>query len=112
MWNRASETLPDANIVCLVCRRVSDSRVSPKFETHPMTAEWNGEEWIDIEGDSVDNVVFWQELPKVSSVESVKEKIQACLSHDACEITECCYFTRQKELSAMLKYIKELEERQ
>ena len=111
-WNRVADGMPGENIACLVCRRVSDMKAFPQYETHPMTAEWNGKEWVDIEGDVVENVVYWQECPKVSRFEGVKDKLQACLDNDACEMTECCYFTKQKELSALLKYINELEEKQ
>lgn len=110
-WINAKDKLPDNDVVCLVSSRVSDSKAFPQYVTHPLSAEWNGREWVDIDGEIVKNVVYWQEIPKVSQFIGIKEKIQACLEKDTCENTECCYFTTQREMSALLKYIKELEGR-
>ena len=111
-WIMAKDKLPDEGKVCLVSCRINDSSGFPKYITHPMSVEWDGKEWIDIEGEVVENVIYWQEEPTVSSFAGAVEKIQACIEKDSCENKECCYFTTQRELSALLKYIKELEERQ
>lgn len=110
-WTSVTEGFPEEDVPCLISYRVSDSKAFPRYKTHPLTAEWDGTNWTDIDGDIVKNVAFWQRLPEVSQYESAKDKMRSCLEKDTCENTECCYFTTQKELSALLKYIKEMEER-
>lgn len=111
-WIKVTDRLPDEDTICLVSCRIADSKQFPKYTTHPLSAEWNGKEWVDIEGETVKNVEYWCELPTVNKYVGVIEKIEACVANDACEETDCCYFTKQRELSALLKYIKDMEERQ
>ena len=112
-WINVNDRLPEPgeDVPCLICYRVSDPKAFPQYRTHPLAAEWDGKTWTDVEGDIVSSVVYWQELPKVSQYAGAVDKIQACIEKDSCENTECCYFTTQREMSALLKYIKELEER-
>ena len=111
-WVSVKDQLPGEDVACIISYRINDSKAFPQYKTHPLTAEWDGANWVDIDGDIVKSVVYWQELPQVTPCEIAKEKMLECLAKDTCESTDCCYFTTQKELSALLKYIKEMEERQ
>lgn len=109
-WVSAKETLPDIETACLVSTRVLSMASWKKYCTYPLSAAWDGKEWVDVNGDIVYDVEYWQELPKVDERIGIIEKLIGCVENEHCENKDCCYFTTFDELEALLKYMKGQEE--
>lgn len=110
-WNKVTEKMPEEDDVCLVACESLNAEGVPVCITYPLSVGWDGKEWTDINGEVVGDVAFWTELPQVTDCKLILEKLHYCLENDACEKADCCYFTTQKEIGALLEYIKELEGR-
>lgn len=106
-WVNIQDCMPEPEIPCFLAVRDIHSEMP---ETYPISAAWNGSEWVDANGDVVNNVEFWQELPKISRVEITIRKLMNCAGNDKCENNDCCYFATLDELGALLRYIREKED--
>lgn len=110
-WVSVKDGLPDEETVCLVACESLNTEGVPVYTTYPLSAGCDGKEWTDVNGEVIYDVAFWTELPQVTDCRQILEKLHNCLMNDTCEKQYCCYFTTQKEISALLKYIKKLEGR-
>lgn len=106
-WFSVDE-LPDMETACLVAIKDDCGR----YITHPLSAAWDGKEWVDINGEKIDGVCYWQEIPVVDCSKDAIERLKHCIEKDTCEYVDCCYFASQADMAAVLKYIKKLEELQ
>ena len=101
-WIKSQDSIPDSQIPCIVTRRdMGMTSVYPKF------AEWDGNEWVDIDGDPVTGVIAWRQAPVYDSrLENALEKLKGCINNDKCEQRDCCYFVALDLIEELLKYYK------
>ncbi len=57
MWN--SDSKPDEDVGVLVAVNNEGT-----IQTHLRAAAWDGTEWVDVDGLTVDGVVAWTEIPQ------------------------------------------------
>lgn len=100
-WVNIRDGLPECETECLLAVKRMGTIV-----THKKLAEWDGYEWIDVDGEAVKDVELWMEAPKAEP-ETIINKLILCVENDKCENRDCCYFVTLDELEALLKYIKE-----
>jgi len=100
-WVSVKVRSPDSEIECFLAKRDGRSLV-----THKKLAEWDGKEWVDIDGETVEGVEWWMEAPTSAPLNAL-EKINGCISNDKCEKMDCCYFTAGKEIETLMEYINE-----
>lgn len=100
-WISVKVGMPNSEIECVGLRRTMDSiSVYPKF------IEWDGTDWIDIDGESVDGVEAWTVAPEYDgkATEALK-KLTGCVGNDKCEEKDCCYFAALDLIETLLEYI-------
>ena len=100
-WVSVRTGLPNSEIPCLVLQRVDGMiTVYPKF------VEFDGTDWVDIDGEKIDGVIAWCKAPAYDNgIERAVQIFTGCVEHDSCEKVDCCYFAKQKEIKALLEYI-------
>lgn len=99
----AANKKPDEDQPCIVATD-NDGTV----QTYPISAAWDGTEWVDANGDIVGCVVYWQYMPAFSNYDKVIAKLYECAERDTCEKQDCYCFPMQAEIRALLEYVKEL----
>ena len=58
-WISVKDRLPDTETECLLAQRDGTA-----IKTYPKLAEWDGFEWVDIDGEEVENVECWMKAPE------------------------------------------------
>ena len=101
-WVNTKVGMPNSEIACVVLRRSMDAlSVYPKF------VEWDGKDWIDIDGEVIPGVIAWTKAPDYDqTAEKLLRKLAGCYEKDSCEQRDCCYFARSNELYSLLEYIE------
>ena len=101
-WIKSQWNTPDSQIPCIVTRKCMGlTSVYPKF------AEWDGEEWVDIDGEPVTGVIAWRKVPEYNvRLEEALGKLEGCVKNDKCENRDCCYFVALDLIEELLKYYK------
>lgn len=102
-WRKATDP-PDEGQPCIIATD-NDGAVF----VHPISAAWDGKEWVDVNGEEVYGVAYWQYMPAFIDCDIAIEKIRCCAENETCEIVDCCYYPLQAELQKVLRYIKLLE---
>jgi hypothetical protein len=99
-WVSVKVGMPNSEIACILLRRDMDSiSVYPKF------AEWDGKEWIDIDGEAIPGVIAWTAAPTYNvEAEQTLSKLAGCVENDKCENQDCCYFVALDLLEKLLEY--------
>ena len=102
-WVSVKVGTPGNEIPCILLRRdMGITSVYQKF------AEWDGNEWIDIDGSVVTGVKAWTKAPTYDSrLEELISKIAGCMENDKCEEKDCCYFVAPNLFEELLEYINE-----
>ena len=102
-WIKTQDEMPDTETECIVAASVHDL-----VYTHKTFVKYDGKQWVDANGDVVDNVVAWIKAPQynVKAAEAMNRLLK-CLENDKCEAKDCCYFAAIDLIEALLKAIKE-----
>lgn len=102
-WVSVKDGMPNSQIECVVAAREHDL-----IYTHKTFAQWDGERWIDANGEEVRNVAAWTKAPVFNKrAAEAMSKLLKCLENDKCEQKDCCYFVTLDSIEALLKYISE-----
>lgn len=103
-WMSVKTGLPNEDIDCVVLQSGSTD-VYPKF------AQWDGTEWVDIDGNVIPGVIAWQKAPEYNTkLEELLSRVFGCYENDKCEEKDCCYFARCSDIAALLEYINDKED--
>lgn len=100
-WVNTHVDLPDSETECFLVVRIDGA-----YDTHKKLAEYCDGEWVDIDGEVVENVVWWMEAPKLDRKAEILEKLRMCAEHDTCEKRDCCYFVVTDEIFELMDYMK------
>lgn len=102
-WVSVKVAMPNSEIECILLRRDMDAAI-----VYPKFAEHDGVDWVDIDGNVVDNVIAWTEAPKYNEkIEESLSKLAGCVANDKCEEKDCCYFVALDLLETLLENIME-----
>lgn len=101
-WVSVKVGMPVEDVTCIALQRCMDvTAVYPKF------VEWDGEEWVDIDGAVIPGVIAWQKAPAYDvRREQALSKLAGCVANDKCEESDCCYFVALDLIEELLKYIE------
>lgn len=105
-WVSVKTGMPNESVDCVVLQRCVDTAaVYPKF------CEWDGTEWVDIDGTAVPGVIAWQTAPTYNAkLEELLSRVFGCYENDKCEEKDCCYFARCSNIAALLEYMNDKED--
>ena len=105
-WVSVKVGMPNDEISCIVLQRCMDlTAVYPKF------VQWDGKEWVDIDGAVVPGVIAWQKTPEYDGyLEELLSRVFGCYENDKCEEKDCCYFARCSDIAALLEYMNNKED--
>ena len=101
-WMSVKASMPNEDIPCVVLQRcIGVTAVYQKF------SEWDGTEWVDIDGAVVPGVIAWQKAPTYDNrIEQTLSKLAGCVNNDKCEEKDCCYFVALDLIEELLGYIE------
>lgn len=97
-WVSVKVAMPNNEIACVALRRNMD-----KVLVYPKFVEWDGDDWIDIDGEAVPGVIAWTKAPEYNTkIEEVLSKLAGCVGNDKCEEKDCCYWVAADLIQTLL----------
>ena len=100
-WISVRTGMPNEEVPCIVLQRRADAA-----EVYPKFCEYDGENWVDIDGEIVPGIIAWVKAPSYDTMAlTAVSKLAGCFDKDTCEVPDCCYFANQLEIAALLRYL-------
>ena len=100
-WTNTQDDLPGSETECFLVVRIDGA-----YDTHKKLAQYCDGEWVDIDGETVENVEWWTAAPKFDRRLEILEKLRQCVENDKCERESCCYFSMYDEIIELLNYMR------